>query len=171
LNKWLFELSCGNSCFNFYDIFKYVNHMIIVLLVLNFHAWNVYLDLLCVCTKFMKNDVVIVDSWVTSWLFVVDVVMWCVVDELMPWVFIIMVWWCELGCCWEFWWNFVLLLIYVEMMFWFQVLCNFECLFMYIYLYTTFGTSLDIWEIKIWVFGRKMVQTPEEIVQNWWLYA
>jgi len=36
--------------------------------------------------------------------------MGCVVDELMSWVFIIMDWWCELGCCWEFWWNFVGLL-------------------------------------------------------------
>jgi len=60
---------------------------------------------------------------------------------------------------WEFWWNFVGLLNYVELMFWFQVLCNFECLLMYICLQTTFGTSLDIWEIKIWVFGWKRVGT------------
>jgi len=91
--------------------------MIIVLLVLNLHAWNVYMGLLCVCTKLKKNDVVVVDSWVISWLIVVDVVMGCVVDELMPRVFIIMDWWCELGCSWEFWWSFVGLLNYVEMMF------------------------------------------------------
>jgi len=30
-----------------------------------------------------------------SWLIVV-VVVGCVVDELMPWVFIIMDWWCEI---------------------------------------------------------------------------
>jgi len=52
----------------------------------NSHAWNVYMGLLCVYTKLMKNDVVVVDSWVISWLFVVVVVvvMGCVVDELMP---------------------------------------------------------------------------------------
>jgi len=30
-----------------------------------------------------------------SWLFVVGVVLECVVDELMHWVFIIMGWWCK----------------------------------------------------------------------------
>jgi len=40
------------------DMFKYVNYMIIVLLVLNLHALSVYMGLLCVCTKLMKNDVV-----------------------------------------------------------------------------------------------------------------
>jgi len=63
------------------------------------------MGILCVCTKLMKNDVVVVIG--------------CVVDELMSWVFIIMDWWCELDCCWEFWWNFVGLLNYVEMRFWF----------------------------------------------------
>jgi len=67
--------------------------------MLNLHAWNVYMGILCVCTKLMKNDVIVVCSWLISWLIVV-VVMECVVDELMPWVFIIMDWWCELGCCW-----------------------------------------------------------------------
>jgi len=51
--------------------------------MLNLHAWNVYMGILCVCAKLMKNDVV-VNSWVISWLIVVVVVVIrCVVDELM----------------------------------------------------------------------------------------
>jgi len=34
-------------------------------------------------TKLMKNDVVVVNLWMISWLKVVVVVMGCVVDELM----------------------------------------------------------------------------------------
>jgi len=57
------------------------------------------------CSKLMKNDVVVVGLLMNSWLIVVVVVvvvvvvMRCVVDELMPWVFIIMELWCELSCC------------------------------------------------------------------------
>jgi len=35
------------------------------------------------CAKLMKNDVVVVNLWMISWLNVVVVVMGCVVDELM----------------------------------------------------------------------------------------
>jgi len=168
LNKWLIEFSCGNSYFNFDDMFKYVNYMILVLLVLNLHAWNVYMGLLCVCTKLMKNDVVVVDSWVNSWLFVVDVVMGCVVDELMPCVFIIMDWWCELGCCWEFWWNLVGLL---KRCFDFKF-----CVTLSAFLYTYTCKQLLEW---VWTFGRskfgflveKRVGTRNFFWQNWWLVA
>jgi len=77
----------------------------------------IYMSMFGVCTKLMENDVVVVKLWMISWLNVVVVVMECVFDELMHWVFIIVNWWCELGCCWKFWWNFVGLLNYVEMMF------------------------------------------------------
>jgi len=119
-----------------------------------------------VCTNLMENDVVIVKLWMISWLNFVVVVMECVVDELMHWVFIIVDWWCELGCCWKFWWNFVELLNYVEMMFWFKVLCNFECLLMYIYLQTTFRNEFGCWEIKIRVLGWKMVWTREKFCRT-----
>jgi len=49
----------------------------------------IYMDMFGVWTKLMNNDVVVVKLWMISWLIVVDVVMGCVVDELMPWVFII----------------------------------------------------------------------------------
>ena len=41
-----------NSCLCFDAMFKYVNLMIIVLLMLNLHAWNVYMGILCVFLKF-----------------------------------------------------------------------------------------------------------------------
>jgi len=48
-----------------------------------------------VCTKLMKIDVVVVKLWMISLLnvvVVVVVVMGCVVDELMHWVFIFVDW-------------------------------------------------------------------------------
>jgi len=53
----------------------------------------IYVGMLCFCVKLMKNAVVVVELWMSSWLDVVVVVMECVVDELMHWVFIIMDWW------------------------------------------------------------------------------
>jgi len=47
----------------------------------------VYVVMFCVCVKLIKNEVVVVELWMISWLFVV--VLGCVVDELMHWVFII----------------------------------------------------------------------------------
>jgi len=46
--------------------------------------------------KLMENDVVVLKLWMISWLNVV-VVMGCVVDELMHWVFIFMDWWWKIG--------------------------------------------------------------------------
>jgi len=81
----------------------------------------IYMGIFGVCAKLMKNDVVVVKLWMISWLIIVVDVMGYVVDELMHWVFIFMDWWWELDCCWRFWWNFVGLLNYVELMFWFCV--------------------------------------------------
>ena len=44
----------------------------------------------------MKNEVVVVELWVNSWLFVVDVVLEHVVDELIQWVSLFVKWWWEL---------------------------------------------------------------------------
>jgi len=41
----------------------------------------IYVGMLCFCLKLMKNEVVVVEWWVNSWLFVVDVVLKHVVDE------------------------------------------------------------------------------------------
>jgi len=65
----------------------------------------IYMSMFGVCTKLVENDVMVVKLWMNSWLNVVVVVMECVVDELMHWVFIIVDWWCELGCCWKFYEN------------------------------------------------------------------
>jgi len=44
----------------------------------------------------MKNEVVVIELWVDSWLFIVDVVLKHVVDELTQWVFLFLNWWWEL---------------------------------------------------------------------------
>jgi len=95
-----------------------------------------------------------------SWLIVVVVVvvMGCVVDELMHWVFIIMDWWCELSC-WKFWWNFVGLMNCVEKMFWFHVLYGFDCLFMCINVWINFGNEFGVKRIKFGVLGLKIVDS------------
>jgi len=51
----------------------------------------IYMSMFGFCAKLMKNDVVIANLWMISWLNVV-VVIRCVVDELMHWVFIFMDW-------------------------------------------------------------------------------
>jgi len=55
-----------------------------------------YVGMLCFCVKLMKNEVVVVELWVNSWLFVVDVVLEHVVDELISWVSLFVNWWWEL---------------------------------------------------------------------------
>jgi len=55
-----------------------------------------YVGMLCFCVKLIKNEVVVVELWVDSWLFVVDVVLKHVVDELTQWVFLFVNWWWEL---------------------------------------------------------------------------
>jgi len=55
-----------------------------------------YVGMLCFCVKLMKNEVVVVELWVDSWLFVVDVVLKHVVDELTQWVFLFVNRWWEL---------------------------------------------------------------------------
>ena len=56
----------------------------------------IYMSMFGVSTKLMENDVVVVKLWMISWLNVV-VVMGCVLDELMHWVFIFMDWWWKIG--------------------------------------------------------------------------
>jgi len=47
------------------------------------------MGILCFCVKLMKNEAVVVELWVNSWFFVVDVVLEHVVDELIQWVSLI----------------------------------------------------------------------------------
>ena len=81
---------------------KYVKLMIIklLMLMLNLHASDICICIciLVFCSKLVKY-VVVVGLLMNSWLIVVVVVMRCVVDELMPLVFIIIELWCELSCC------------------------------------------------------------------------
>jgi len=68
-----------------------------------------YMSMFGACTKLMENDVVVVKLWMISWfnVVVVVVVMECVVDELMYWVFIIVGLWWNLSCCWKFYEKWV----------------------------------------------------------------
>jgi len=101
-----------------------------------------------VSTKLMKNDVVVVKLWMNSWLnvVVVVVVMGCVVDELMHWVFIFLDWWWKFDCCWRFWWNLLDCWIMMKWCFDFKfcvtlsaLLCSYTC-----------KQLLG----RVWVFGR-----------------
>jgi len=97
----------------------------------------IYMGMFCYCVKLMKNEVVVVELWMVSWLIVVVVVvvvvvLGCIVVELMHSVFMLVDWWCELLLLLlKVWWNLVELLNYDEMMLWFQVLGIFRCLLMY----------------------------------------
>jgi len=99
-----------------------------------------------VCTKLMNNDVVVVKLWMISWLNVVVVVMECVVDGLMHWVFIIVDWWCELLLLLKVWWNLLDCWIMMKWCFAFKfcvtlnaLLCSYVC-----------KQLLG----RVWVFGR-----------------
>jgi len=68
----------------------------------------IYVGMFCVCVKLMKNEVVVVELWMISWLYVVVVVvLGCVVDELMHWVFIIVNCWWELFLLLKVWWSWL----------------------------------------------------------------
>jgi len=56
----------------------------------------IYVGMLCFCVKLMNNEVVVVGLWVNSWLFVVDVVLEHVVDELISRIPLFVIWWWEL---------------------------------------------------------------------------
>ena len=49
--KWLLRIQLVKFVLMFDAMFKYVNLMIIVLMMLNLHAWNVYMVILCVLLK------------------------------------------------------------------------------------------------------------------------
>ena len=82
LLKWLIEFKPRNSYLDVDDMIVYMNWMII-------DCWwwicmpkVMYVGMLCFCVKLMKNEVVVVELWVNSWLIVVDVVLKHVVDKL-----------------------------------------------------------------------------------------
>jgi len=50
--------------------------------MMNLHAKSYICGYVMFCVKLMNNEVVVVELWVSSWSFVVDVVLEHVVDEL-----------------------------------------------------------------------------------------
>jgi len=94
--SYYFSFNCRNSYLGFDGMFMYVNWMIIVLLMMNLHAKSHICGYVMFLWKLMKNEVVVVELWVNSWLFVVDVVLDHVVDELISWVSLFVNWGWEL---------------------------------------------------------------------------
>jgi len=82
LVKLLFEFKCRNSYLDVDDMVVYMNWMIICCWWWICMPKVIYVGILCFWVKLMNNEVVVVGLWVNSWLFVVDVVLEHVVDEL-----------------------------------------------------------------------------------------
>jgi len=106
----------------------------------------VYMYTLCFHSKLMKYNVVVDELLMNSWLVIAVVVMRCCCWWLMPWVIIIIELEVNLCCSWRFSWKMGQMVIFVEMMFWFQVLCSFECL-LYVH-----KPIKNLWE-QIWMLG------------------
>jgi len=124
--------------------------------MLNLHAWNLYMGILCVLLKIDEEWCCC--SWIllmNSWLIVVVAVMRCVVDELIPWVLIIIELWCELSCWGEFWWNIVKI---VEL-YWNDVLISSSIWFWWSFKYLN-----KLWG-RIWVLGESKLWFSDE---KWW---
>jgi len=105
---WLCDylsFNCRNSSLGFDGMFMYLNWMIIVLLMMNLHAKSYICGYVMFLCKIDEEWSCGFGLWVSSWLDVVVVVMECVVDELMHWVFIVMDWWCKILSCWNFYEN------------------------------------------------------------------
>jgi len=96
VDKWLFEFNCRNSYLDVDNMIVYMNWMIICCWWWIYMPKVIYVGILCFCVKLINNEVVVVGLWVNSWLFVVDVVLEHVVDELISWVSLFVTWWWEL---------------------------------------------------------------------------
>jgi len=76
-----------------------------------------YVGMLCFCVKLMKNEVVVVELWVDSWLFVVDVILktccWWIDSMGIPICELVM----RIVVVVENWWKFGELLNFGEMVF------------------------------------------------------
>ena len=86
LVKWLFEFKCRNSYLNVDDMIVYVTWMIIFLLIMNLHAKSYICGYVMFFCKIDEEWSCGWELWVNSWLFIVDVVLEHVVDELISWV-------------------------------------------------------------------------------------
>jgi len=88
------------SCTHFDTMFMYVKWMLNMLLLLNLHVWIVVIwNFVVFCSNWCKVMLwlqLLMNSWLNY------VVVRCCCGWFMPWVFIIMRFWCELSCCWKF---------------------------------------------------------------------
>jgi hypothetical protein len=120
------------------------------------------------CSKLVKYDIVSVRLSMNSWSIDIVVVMRCCCWWFMPWIFIIMELWCELSCCWKFWWNFVKLcwndvLISCSIWFWVSFYIHILLNNFWERIWTLGDTNFGFWVKNGW--------NPKQIVQSWWLVA
>ena len=139
------EFNWWNSCSYVATMFGYMNLMIIKLLMLNLHAYDVYTCILVFYPKLMKNELLLMNLCLID---VVVVMRWCC-WWFIPWVFIITDLWHELS------WKWVELMNYVEMIFDFM----FD-VFLKAFLSTwtckqPLGTNLDVRGSKFGFLGEK----------------
>jgi len=137
------------NLWSYFDVmFGYENLMIIKLLMLILHAWDVYICILCdFAKKLVKYDIVVVGLLMNSWLIDVVVAMRCCCWWLMSWVFIIMKLWCELSCFWKFYEKWV--------NWWFVMGWCFDASFIWIWVPFYVYKRLDKLWGRIWVLGNQ----------------
>jgi len=124
--------------------------------------WN-YMLKMCIYvyfvfhSKLMKNDVIVDELLMNSWLVVVVAVMRCCCWWLKPWVIIIIELDVKLSCSWRFLWKIGQMVIFVEMMFWFKFymdLSVFSCLETF---RQVLGSNLGIGKSKLEFWGENWV--------------
>ena len=122
------DFNWWNSCSYFDEMFGYVNLMIIKLLMMNLHAWNVYMWILCILHKIGEIWYCccwIVDEFKVNWCCCCYEVLVLMIDTMGIHNYEVVVW-IELFL--KVLWKMGKLMICDGMMFRFQVLYSFDCL-------------------------------------------
>ena len=126
---------------------------------MNLHTKSYMCGYIMFCVKLMNNEVVVVGLWVNSWLFVVDVVLEHVVDELISWVFLFVTWWWELlllkNC--ESFVNCRNLMKWCFNVKFYASLSVFSCIWPVNIIWDEFW----VWKDQNWGFWRKRVWNPK----------
>jgi len=117
----------------------------------------IYVGILCFWVKLMKNEVLVVELWVNSWFFVVDVILEHVVDELIQWVSLFVNWWWGLLLLlknWESLVNWGNLMKWCFNLKFYASLCVISCIWPVNIFGTSFGhlkdQNLGFWVKRVW---------------------
>jgi len=101
------EFNWWNSCSYFDEMFGYVNLMIIKLLMMNLHAWNVYMWILCILHKIGEIWYCccwIVDEFKVNWCCCCYEVLVLMIDTMGIHNYEVVVW---IECFWKFYEKWV----------------------------------------------------------------